>query len=198
MSPSDIRETLIERTITVIANDGLDKTTTKAIVTGTNINEAYIYRHFSGKEDLLAKTFEKLDEELMAKAIQYLDVMYLHEMNFEIRCRIYFTKIWEFLLGNRKKCLTFVRYYYSSYFQRYSAKAHKQRYAPLVEKFKQVFKDEADVWMILNHILNVMFSFSVLVHNGEMPEEDNYAEHVFRVIYASIKQYFRKKQESSF
>ena len=198
MSPQDIRETLIERTIMVIADDGLDKATTKAIVTGTNINEAYIYRHFLGKEDLLAKTFDKLDEELNSKATQYLDVMYMEHLDFELRCRIYFTKIWGFLLGNKRKCLTFVRYYYSSYFQRYSAKIHKQRYKPLVEEFKKVFKDEADVWMILNHILNVMFSFSVLVHNGEMPEEDDYSEHVFRVIYASIKQYFKKTQESSF
>jgi len=48
------------------------------------------------------------------------------------------------------------------------------------------------VWMILNHILNVMLDFAVKVHNGQMPNEENYSEHVFRVIYASVKQYFRK------
>ncbi len=61
----------------------------------------------------------------------------------------------------------------------------------LVEKFKDAFKDEADVWMILNHILNVMLDFAVKVHNDQMPNEEIYAEHVFRVIYASVKQYFR-------
>lgn len=44
--------------------------------------------------------------------------------------------------------------------------------------------------MILNHILNVLLDFAVKVHNKQMPEGDNYAEHVFRVIYVSIKQYF--------
>ena len=67
---------------------------------------------------------------------------------------------------------------------------------PLVDKFKDAFKDEADVWMILNHILNVMLDFAVKVHNDQMPKEDNYAEHVFRVIYQSVKQYFRKSKES--
>lgn len=50
--------------------------------------------------------------------------------------------------------------------------------------------------MILNHILNVMLDFAVKVHNDQMPKEDNYAEYVFRVIYQSVKQYFRKNEES--
>ena len=79
---------------------------------------------------------------------------------------------------------------------RYSAENHKRRYKPLVDKFKDAFKDEADVWMILNHILNVMLDFAVKVHNDQMPKENNYAEHVFRVIYQSVKQYFRKNEES--
>ena len=192
MSPQDMREKLIARTITVIATEGLDKTTTKAITTGTGINEAYIYRHFSDKKDLLSKAFDKLDEELVAKVMQHLPVMYMQELEYELRCRVFFEAVWKFLLGNKEKCLAFVQYYYSLYFTKYSAESHKRRYIPIVEKFKDAFKDEADVWMILNHILNVMLDFAVKVHNGQMPNEENYSEHVFRVIYASVKQYFRK------
>lgn len=196
MSPQDMKETLLARTIEVIANEGLDKTTTKAITAGTGINEAYIYRHFSDKEDLLAKAFDKLDEELVTKTMQHVDIMYVQEMEYEMRCRFFFGAVWKFMLGNRNKCLAFVRYYYSPYFKRYSYEAHKRRYAPLVEKFCDAFRDEADVWMILNHILNVMLDFAVKVHNDQMPSEDDYSEHVFRVIYASIRQYFRRTEES--
>ena len=191
-----MREKLIARTITVIATEGLDKTTTKAITTGTGINEAYIYRHFSDKKDLLSKAFDKLDEELVAKVMQHLPVMYMQELEYELRCRVFFEAVWKFLLGNREKCLAFVQYYYSLYFTKYSAESHKRRYIPIVEKFKDAFKDEADVWMILNHILNVMLDFAVKVHNGQMPSEDNYSEHVFLVIYRSVEQYFRKSKES--
>ena len=38
--------------------------------------------------------------------------------------------------------------------------------------------------------------FAVKVHNGQMPSEDNYSEHVFLVIYRSVEQYFRKSKES--
>ena len=176
----------------VIAANGLDKTTTKAIVKGTDINEAYIYSHFSGKEDLFAKVFEALDLELVAKAMQHIDVMYMPELEYEIRCRVFFAAIWNFLLSNRDKCLTFVRYYYSPYFGKYSAEAHRERYKPLVNKFKDAFLEEADVWMILNHILNVMLDFAVKVHNEQMSKQDDYSEHVFRVVYRSIEQYFKK------
>ena len=188
----NVRNRLIDNTIMVIAANGLDKTTTKAIVKGTDINEAYIYSHFSGKEDLFARVFEALDFELVAKAMQHIEVMYMQELEYEIRCRVFFAAIWNFFLSNRDKCLTFVRYYYSPYFGKYSAEAHKERYKPLVEKFKGAFIEEADVWMILNHILNVMLDFAVKVHNGQMPKQDNYSEHVFRVVYRSIEQYFKK------
>ncbi len=196
MNPQDMREKLIARTITVIANEGLDKTTTKAITTGTGINEAYIYRHFSDKTDLLSKAFDKLDDELVAKVMQHLPVMYMRELEYELRCRVFFEAVWKFMLANKEHCLAFVQYYYSPYFTKYSVESHKARYASVVEKLKDAFKDEADVWMILNHILNVMLDFAVKVHNGQMPSEDNYSEHVFLVIYRSVEQYFRKPKES--
>ena len=192
MKHYDVQNRLIDRTITVIAEHGLDKTTTIAIVKGTDNNEAYIYRYFSDKEDLLSHVFDTLDEELVAKVMQHLPVMYMRELEYELRCRVFFEAVWKFLLGNKEKRLAFVRYYYSPYFTKYSAESHKRRYVPVVEKFKEAFKDEADVWMILNHILNVMLDFAVKAHNGQMPKEDNYVEHVFLVIYASVKQYFRE------
>lgn len=191
MSPQETRKTLIAKTISVIANEGLDKTTTKAITQGTGINEAYIYRNFKSKEDLLSKTFDELDEELVNKILQHVEVMYVKNLDFETRCRLFFTAVWNFLLGNREKCLAFIRYYYSPYFVKYSVDVHKRRYAPVVDKFSVAFRDEANVWMILNHILNVMLDFAVKVYNGQMPNEDDYVEHVFRVVYYSVQQYFK-------
>ena len=194
MKHQNVRNRLIENTIRIIAENGFDKTTTKAIVSGTDINEAYIYRDFSDKEDLFVKVFDQLDEELIAKLMQHLPVMYMSELEFEVRCRVFFTAVWKFLLGNKEKCLAFVRYYYSPYFNKCSADRHKQRYRPLVEKFSEAFIAEADVWMILNHILNVMLDFAVKVHNDHMSKEDSYSEHVFRVIYRSVEQYFKKEE----
>lgn len=193
MGPQEMRERLIARVITVIANEGLDRATTKAIVKGTDINEVYIYRYFSNKEDLLAKTFAKLDEMFVEKVLLYIPVMYRMELDFEQRCRFFFTAFWEFLLDNREVCLAFRQYYCSPYFVRLSAQEHKERCQPIVQRFQEAFRVEANVWMILNHILNVILDFAVMAHNGQMPNNDSYEEHVFRVVYYSVQQYFKKR-----
>lgn len=58
MTQADRKLALLGSTIRVIARDGLDKTTTKAIATEANLNEAYIYQLFDGKEDLLKKSLQ--------------------------------------------------------------------------------------------------------------------------------------------
>lgn len=196
MKRDEIRQKLIDGTIHVIAREGLDKASTKLIGQTTSTNEAYIYRCFNDKEDMFAKAFDTLDEELLAKTMELVEVMYQSNMTFELRCRIYFFAMWDFLTGNRDRCLAYMQYFYSPYFVKYSAEDHKKRFAPLVTKFRVAFKDEADVWMILNHILNVAFDFAVKVHNHQMPDSDDYSEHVFRVIYVAVKQYFRNNGES--
>ena len=190
MKRDEIRQKLIDGTIHVIATGGLDKATTKQIGTETAVNEAYIYRCFAGKEDMFAKAYDYLDSELLDKTMEYVSVMYDTTTKFKQRCRIFFFGVWRFLLSNSEKCLAYVRYYYSPYFKKYSYIIHETRFKPLVEKFSDAFIGEADVWMILNHILNVMLDFAVMVHNGLMPDNDDYSEHVFRVIYESVKQYF--------
>lgn len=190
----ELRQKLIDGTIHVIAKDGLDRASTKQIGLATATNEAYIYRLFESKEDLLTKTFTALDEELVSKALQHLPVMYMHDIEFETRCRFYFVAIWDFLLGNREKCLAFIRYYYSPYFARCSSEEHTQRFLPLVKKFSDAFLDESNVWMILNHILTTMLDFAVKVYDGAVPNDEDTAEHVFRLIYASIRQYFKNKE----
>lgn len=51
------RQAFIEGTVRVVARDGLDKTTTKAIATEAGLSEAYIYRCFESKEALLCAAF---------------------------------------------------------------------------------------------------------------------------------------------
>jgi len=190
---TNVRGRLIDNTISVIAAYGLDKTTTKAIVGGTNINEAYIYRYFHDKDSLLATAFDKLDAELVEITSSYVHLLGVKELDIEARCRLFFKPVWEFLLGNKEKCLAFIRYYYSPYFRKYSAESHKERYGGLIESFDEVFREEANTWMLLNHILNVMLSFAIKVFDDSVANDDDTAEHVFRLVYYSTKPYFKKE-----
>ena len=195
MKHTDVSNRLIEQAIHIVAQQGLDKTTTKSIVKGTDIHEAYIYRYFTDKYELLIKTFEKLDDELVAKVTQHMHVMHDNSLDYETRCRIFFLNVWNFMLTNSERCLTYIRYYYSPYFKRYSAEEHERRFIPLLNVFCKAFKAEANVWMLMNHILNVMLDFAVKVFDGTVGNDDDTAEHVFRLIYFSVSPYFKKYEE---
>lgn len=185
------RDTLINATIQVFARDGIDKATTKNLAAEAGLNEVYIYRTFEDKEDLYVKTFEKLDNELVSELLEHLPVMSMKGVSFEDRCWIFFSFVWRFILFNRKKAVAFIRYYYSPYFKKYSSDAHVMRYKPVLEQFSVAFKSDANTWLILTHILNTMLDFAIKVIEGEAPDNDDTAEHVFRLVYASTKQYFK-------
>lgn len=192
MKQEEIRQRLIDGTIRVIAREGLDKATTKHIASETSVNEVYIYRCFENKEALFAKTFAALDEELVSVSLKHASIMYETDIKYDQRCWIFFNGVWRFLLGNKDKCLTFIRYFYSQYFSRLSSSDHKLRFEALVEKCSAAFREEANVWMILNHIFNVMLDFAVKVYDGDLADNDDTAEHVFRLVYISVRQYFKK------
>jgi len=195
MKHTNVKEVLIDRTISVLGTEGMDRATTKAIVSGTGISEVYIYRHFANKEDLLANAFDRLDDELSQKVMLHIHLMYIHSMDFQDRCRFFFSAVWEYLLQNQIKCTAYIRYFYSPYFTKHSAEAHKERFMPLVTKFQDAFKDDANVWMLLNHILSTMLDFAVKVYAGQLPNNDDTTEHVFRVLFHAMYPYFKHTQE---
>lgn len=51
------KQAFIESAIRVVAREGLDKATTKAIAADAGLNEAYIYRCFESKEAMLRDAF---------------------------------------------------------------------------------------------------------------------------------------------
>lgn len=191
MKQEETRRKLIDGTIHVIAQGGLDNATTKQIGMTTGLNEAYIYRCFSGKEDLFAKTFISLDKELLDQILSHMPVLYKEELAWEERCRRYFYGVWDFMIAGREKCLAYIRYFYSPYFAKNSIEEHTRLYQPVLKAFTTAFLPEADIWMILNHMLNVIMDFAIKVHIGQLENKKENSEHVFRVIYRSVEQYFR-------
>lgn len=187
----DICRKLLDSTIKVIAEEGLDKATTRSICSLTGTNEAYIYRYYKDKEDLFAKTFADLDEELLAVAMQNFPLLTDTSSDRMTRARMFYCSIWRFLLGNREKCLAYIRYYYSPYFLHYSAEEQLRRYTHFINCLKPVFLEEADVRMILNYILNTMLNFAKKVFDGEVPDDEDTEEHVFRLIFLASQQYFK-------
>ena len=190
----ETKRALISSAIRVIARDGLDKTTTRSIATDANLNEVYIYRIFENKDELLCEMFDMLDDELVTEVLARFPVMNINGMDFESKARILFFFCWKFMLGNSDKCISFIRYYYSPYFKKYSYDEHIRRYQGVIEKISPAFCENSNVWMLFNHVLSTMLNFAVKVFNGDIGDNDDTSEHVFRVVYFSINQYLKPEK----
>ncbi len=187
MKREESRRILIDATIQVIAREGWDKATTKAIAREADMNEVYIYRIFGDKEGLIVAAFEDLDRELKDALIENVDRLYASERGMKERCYDFFDRVWKFLLQNQPKCTAFLRYYYSPYFKKNSAEKHRELFDPIVLRIAPAFIKGSEPWLLLSHIMDIMLASAIKVFNKEVPENDPTEKHVFELVYASIE-----------
>lgn len=162
------KQAFIEGTVRVVARDGLDKTTTKAIATEAGLSEAYIYRCFESKEALLCAAFHMEDVAFAYFLKQNLVGMHIQNAPW------------------KDDCLFYLRYYYSANCRTYAYEEHLQCFQELFAAVEQTFKPEANVNMLLHQVFDTMLSFAARVLGGEMPDDDATTQWAFEQIYSFV------------
>lgn len=180
------KQAFIEGTVRVVARDGLDKTTTKAIATEAGLSEAYIYRCFESKEALLCAAFHMEDVAFACFLKQNLVGMHIQNAPWKDRAFQLWSASWRFILGRKDDCLFYLRYYYSANCRTYAYEEHLQCFQELFAAVEQTFKPEANVNMLLHQVFDTMLSFAARVLGGEMPDDDATTQWAFEQIYSCL------------
>jgi hypothetical protein len=107
-------------------------------------------------------------------------------IEIEERCYIFFKSCWSNIL-DYDKCSFFIKYYYSHYYNAYSPLKRRKAYSKVIESFTPAFKKGTDVWRIFNRILDIVYSTIIKILRGEIPDNDETAEDVFRVLYSALE-----------
>lgn len=195
---TEIREILIQNTIHLVAEGGFEMATTRAIAMEKTeielpirMNEVYIYRLFGGKARLYEAAFVCLDEELFSAFRRGVESVGGLETETKEHLKEFFAKTWSFLLHNEERCRCYVRYYYSVYFKGHSLRIHKKLFDSMATVFRPLFKDEAEVSMILHSLFTTVLDFAIRVHNGEMEDNEKNRRFVFNVLYCSVVAYLK-------
>ncbi|MFR8287003.1 MAG: TetR/AcrR family transcriptional regulator [Christensenellaceae bacterium] len=113
MEQREIQQTFIRSAIRVIAQKGLVKATTKAIAADAGLNEAYIYKCFKGKDELLAEALHDRDEGLAVFLRREFPNVLAETSPWRDRCFHLWEKTWKFILDKRDDCIFYLRYYSS-------------------------------------------------------------------------------------
>ena len=187
-----LRQELIQGTVETVAALGLENTTTNAICKTCGVNVAYIYRFFSDKEDLIAKAFGVVDTQFLEQILANYTVLNYESIDYEARCHVLFMKCWDYLMAHPKEITFYVRYYYSSSFQKYACAEHMRRYIGLFDKMKTAFPDTVDVKTVLHHILDTLLSEATKQINGPSEDSNTAATKTFFLIFSVVKNYVKQ------
>ena len=164
----NIRQAFIQSAIRVVARVGLDKTTAKAIAADAGLNEAYIYRCFEGKEDLLRAAFHMADVNFASIIRQNLFHMKNSDLPWKERAFRLWSACWRFVLESRDVCAFYLRYYYSANCRKYAYEEHLQYFQELIAMTASAFRPETNAYMVVHQMFDTMLSFAVRVLGGEM------------------------------
>ena len=197
MSPREERKTntrreLIDGTVRTVANIGLENTTTDAICKESGMNVSMIYRLYNTKEELIADAFAAVDDEFVGVILKGFPVLSYESIDFESRCHVLFSKCWEYIMAHPDELIFYVRYYYSSSFQRYSNDDHIKRFSALFGKMKTAFPETTDVRMVLHHILDTLLGEARKQINDPKTDSAVAREKCFRLIFSVVKSYVRE------
>ena len=200
---AEVKELLISNAIHIIAEGGFEKATTKELtlcgghLTDLKMNEVYIYRFFGSKEKLYESAFRQLDTELYYAFRNGVDAVGGFEQDTKEHLYEFFSKAWNFILGNEERCRCYVRYYYSIYFKGHSREAHRKLFEGMVSEMTPIFKEEADVEAILHSVFTAMFDFAIRVYNDGLEDSDINRPHIFNVLYCMMATYLKDSVKAS-
>ena len=194
---AEIKELLISNAIHLIAKGGFEAATTKALTYTSGakgsfkMNEVYIYRFFGSKESIYEAAFLTLDEELQSAFTRAVKEVGGFDTNTQESFRIFFSRIWAFLLGNEDRFRCYLRYYYSIYFKDSSLRAHKKNFAAMVSSITPLFKDDAAVMTVLHSIFTSLLNLATQVYNGDLEDNETTRSVIFNILYLTMSAYFK-------
>ena len=106
------KEKLIEATVQIIAEHGLENLRTAEICKIAGVNVAYLYDLFENKDDLIAQAFAASDERFLKTILDNFPILHYQSIDYEMRCRVLFMRCWEHIINRRRYTVFYVRYYY--------------------------------------------------------------------------------------
>lgn len=162
---NEVREALLNSTVRIVAQYGLERTTTKLIAADAQINEAYIYRCYDSKDSLLQATFHMEDVCLAEHVRKSLPVMRIRGLNWKERCFLLWKSCWEFILHKPDDCRFYLQYYYSVSCRRHAYDEHLKYFHSLFDEIRPVFRPDTNVDMLLHQIFDTMLSFDCLMRS---------------------------------
>lgn len=190
----DKRLALLRSTVKSVAKYGMQDVSTRSVSGDAGINDAYIYRLFKDKEDLLKQAYLLENEKYMRYTIKCMKKIYDQSdgITAQERFRLVFHAAWRYLLDTPDVCRFFVYYYHSPSFAKYAFQEYRQQLDLLAEMVLPLFNSQEDAKSCLYVLFILLNSFALQVLNEEIPDNDSTENQVCAMAYNAISAQMKK------
>ena len=180
---------LLQGAVRAVARNGLENTTTRSIGTEAGIDDAYIYRFYHDKEDLLCRAFLRETEAFVGRILDSIETLRKSNLidTLEDRSRFVIACAWNYLKERPDVSSFFVRYYHSAGFQNHAAEQYKAYLAEITESVSKTLNVQVNAPLVLAHLTESMFSFASKFADGLLPDNDDTMNTVFGQLYGIFR-----------
>ena len=183
----DKQAALIRAAIHAVAQDGLERTTTRSIGAAAGINDAYIYRCFSDKEDLLSRAYMLVNEDLVGLLIRRIGEAGKKGMTDGYQRFAYIIRgLWDALLDNPENCIFCDYYYHSASYKKHTAELHHAVAMRLLDKMGENHNLRPQAEFSLYHLMETLFAFAAKAVEGYYPKTEDGFEQVAARLYMAF------------
>lgn len=191
----DKRTALLESTVRAVAKYGMKDISTRNISSDAGVNDAYIYRYFENKEDLLVQAYLLENHKFMHHVIRQIDLVrkQMSACPLPERCRLVFHAAWRYLIDTPDVCRFFTYYYHSPNFEKDAQKEYQIQLDELAETILPRFDTMEDAKHCLYALFVLLNSFAILVVNQETPDEADAENRAFNTAFYVIEAEMKKE-----
>lgn len=189
MPCEDKKAALLSGAIRAVAHNGLENTTTRSIGAEAGIDDAYIYRFFKDKEELLCQAFLTESKKLDELVLQSMDMVRSTPTppTFQESCRFVLGCAWKYLTGHPEISLFMIRYYHSAGFDTYAAPEFRTYLSRIIERSAGTYPLADNASVVYYHLMESLLGFAGKVAAGGIPNTDATAGAVFQQLYGIMK-----------
>ena len=193
----DKQAVLIQAAIRAVAQDGLERTTTRSIGAAAGINDAYIYRCFSDKEDLLSRAYMLVNEDLISLLIRRMKEARKSEIIEGYNRFAYVIRgLWDALLDKPEICIFCDYYYHSASYKKHTAELHHAETMRLLDKMGEEYSLRPQAEFSFYHLMETLFAFATKAVEGYYPKTEDGFEQVAARLYMAFRSIVTHKAES--
>lgn len=186
MEINEMQQVFKHAAVRIVARDGLDKVTTKAISREAKLNEAYIYKCFANKEDLLNEALNMEDVNFANLLQELYPILFDTRLSRKERFYVIWKRSWDFILEEPDDCIFYIRFYFASIGLNHVYRKHLDSYKPLIEKVRPLFKENTNMEMLMHQLFCTMLFFAARVMDGDMENNEQTTKWVFEQIDAFL------------